>query len=306
MGQRLTAFLRLSRIPFLTPGLAPFTAGLLLGLLHGGGALEPGLVAIAYAGLILIMLATYYSNEYFDYEVDRINRNYNKFSGGSRVLPEGLLPRETAFKAFIGAVVAFAMLTLAYLKLYYQARPWLLAMGAIGMFAGVFYTTPPIRWAYRGLGETWILFSYGILAVASGYYVATGTLALEALLLSLPAAFSVFAVIVINEFPDYEADRVVGKRNLVVRLGRERAAYLYAFGLMATAVTLALAAAVISGLPGILLSIPLVALLAFLLAGVLRGDYRDPARLEGICAKTIIANALASYPPVLALLLLSV
>jgi 4-hydroxybenzoate polyprenyltransferase len=50
------------------------------------------------------MLATYYSNEYFDYEVDGINRDYKKFGGGSMVPSEGLLSRWAAFKAFIGAI----------------------------------------------------------------------------------------------------------------------------------------------------------------------------------------------------------
>jgi len=61
---KIKAFLRLSRIPFLTPGLAPFTAGILLGTWLGGRA-EPGLVVLGYSGLTLIMLATHYSKQVF-------------------------------------------------------------------------------------------------------------------------------------------------------------------------------------------------------------------------------------------------
>ncbi len=135
MVQVLAALLRLSNSvggsPFLSPGLAPFTADLLLDLLHGGGNLGLEPAAMAYAGLTFIMLATYYSNEYFDYEVDGINRDYNKFGGGSMVPSEGLLSRWAAFKAFIGTVTHSQRLH-ERLKLYYHARPRLIAVGLLG------------------------------------------------------------------------------------------------------------------------------------------------------------------------------
>ncbi len=141
---RVKAFLRLSRIPFLTPGLAPFTAGILLGV-GLGGEIGLGLVVLGYAGLTLIMLATYYSNEYFDYEGDVLNSNYNKFSGGSRALSDGMLSRRVGLYALAASLIAFAALFLVYASKYYHSRLALAWMSLVGLAAGVFYSAPPFR-----------------------------------------------------------------------------------------------------------------------------------------------------------------
>lgn len=304
---RLLAFLKLSRLPFLTPGLAPFTAGVLLGYLITGSIPYPILLVLSYIGLSLIMLATYYSNEYFDFEGDILNREFNRFSGGSRVLPEGLLPRTVGFKAFTASLVILASALLYYLIAYYAVRPLLLILALIGVFAGVFYTTPPIRWAYRGVGELWIAFAYGWLTVASGYYIVTGLLDLNTILLALPPAFTVFIVILINEFPDFKADMAVGKRNLVVRLGLDRARFVYGVGLLGYIVSVIIAGFTIAGLPGLLVSLATIPLpLKLIYMVVKRRAYRDRKVLEKICGLTIVLNAISAYPPLVGLILCGV
>lgn len=52
-----------------------------------------GVGILSTLAVILIMLTTYYAGEYYDYETDSLNREYNKFSGGTRVLPAGLIPK---------------------------------------------------------------------------------------------------------------------------------------------------------------------------------------------------------------------
>gem|GEM_PF-3507126 len=70
-------------------------------------------------------------------------------------------------------------------------------------------------------------FCYGWLPVAVGFYLQREGFVPAVHGVALPIAFSIFNVILVNEFPDYPADRAVGKRNLVVRLGRERASRVY-------------------------------------------------------------------------------
>jgi 1,4-dihydroxy-2-naphthoate octaprenyltransferase len=86
---------------------------------------------------------------------------------------------------------------------------------------------PPIRWAYRGLGETVIALSYGPWMVLGSLYLHTRAVSWEAFWASLVPGFLIMALAVVNAIPDYHQDRLVGKRNLVVRLGRRRGVWLY-------------------------------------------------------------------------------
>src|SRR5262249_1069543 len=96
-----------------------------------------------------------------------------------------------------------------------------------GGAAAFFYEAPPIRWAYRGLGELMIALSYGPWMVLGSLYLHTRTLTAAALYASLVPGFLIMALAVVNAIPDYHQDRLRGKRNLVVRLGRRRAVPLY-------------------------------------------------------------------------------
>ncbi len=86
---------------------------------------------------------------------------------------------------------------------------------------------PPIRWAYRGLGETVIALSYGPWLVLGSLYLQTRAVSWGALWASLVPGLLIMALAVVNAIPDFHQDRLVGKRNLVVRLGRRRAVWLY-------------------------------------------------------------------------------
>ena len=72
-----------------------------------------------------------------------------------------------------------------------------------------------------------IFFAFGPLITLGACYVNTGTLSPEAFALGFPQGFLITGVIWINQFPDYEADKKVGKKNLVVRLGPGISRYLY-------------------------------------------------------------------------------
>ena len=299
-ANRALVILRLSRLPFMIPGLAPFFAGGLLGL-HLGGVVND-LLVIGCLGIPLIMLITFYSNEYFDYEGDIINRNYNRFSGGSRVLPDRLLPRRTGFRLMLLALSSFTALTLVYLVYYFNLRPYLLPMAILGIFGGLFYSAPPFRWAYRGFGEIFIGVSYGWLATVSGYYIVTGRIDLPSTLLSLPAAFTVFSLIVINEMPDYEADLAVSKKTLVVRLGVEKAKVLYTISNAMALATASIAGFYLSGFQGFVAALVILApILIYPITLLLKNPNPDSKFLEKSSKITILSNAIATYPVILSL-----
>lgn len=153
------------------------------------------------------------------------------FSGGKRVLVDGLLTRAQTWGmalAFGGVGVALGMLVV------FWREPAALWLGVVGLALGWCYHGPPLRFAYRGLGELDVVLCYGPLIVLSTYVVQTGTWSWPAFGLSLPLGVFTAAFLWVNEFPDHDADRMAGKRNLVVRLGKAAAArtlpWIYALG----------------------------------------------------------------------------
>ena len=290
LGTYITAWWKLSRIPFLSVGILPLVLGFILAWRWGyRGSFELYLFAVAAA--ILVMWMTYYLGEWNDLEGDRINQNFNRFSGGSRVLVKGILPARVSLLLGYGCL-AGAVLVVFYIYLQYRTDLRTLLLGGLGIVFGFFYSNKPIRWSYHGWGEILIGFCYGWLPIATGFFLFTGFFISQILLLSIPVGLSIFNVILINEFPDEEADRTIGKKNLVVRFGKERMGDLY-IGLSLLAGMsfikmmwgIGLTAHWLLALSGV----PLF-LILWNLIQVWLGNYRDAERLERLCRNTLFVN----------------
>lgn len=286
----VVAWWRLSRVPFLLVGLLPLLLGFTLAWRWGYRG-PWGLYLVATFAVVLIMEMTYYLGEWNDLEGDRLNEGFNRFSGGSRVLPEGRFRPKVSLYLGYGCLVG-AVFTGLFLYYHYKTGPWTLPLGAIGIVSGFFYSNRPFRWAYRGLGEALVAFCYGWLPIASGFYLVTGFLSREVLPLSVPVTLSVFNLILINEFPDEEADRRIGKRNLVVRFGKERMSDLY----LGSSILVGLFLIRVLWLFGrnpwwifLLSGIPLF-LLAWSMFRLGRGDDQDARALESLCRDTFRVN----------------
>jgi 1,4-dihydroxy-2-naphthoate octaprenyltransferase len=147
------------------------------------------------------------------------------FSGGKRVLVDGLLTRrQTAAIAAAGYVAGIA----AGLLIVFARAPLVLPLGVLGVAAALFYHWPPLRLAYRGLGEIAVALAYGPLIVCGTFLVQRGHVAAWIVWLSVALGLLVADFLLVNEFPDARADAQAGKRTLVVHLGGARAATLFA------------------------------------------------------------------------------
>jgi 1,4-dihydroxy-2-naphthoate octaprenyltransferase len=290
---QLKGFLVLSRLPFLLPGLAALISGVGIGAVEGYD-LNEGFVALSVVGLALIMLATYYFNEYFDFEGDVINRQFIKFSGGSRALPDEMIPRRVARIAGWSAVAILVVIAIIYLVLYFEDYPYLMPMAIFGAFCGIFYSHPPFQWAYRGVGEVMIGVCYGILAMVSGFYIASGELDARMVVFGIPASLTIFCVIVANEFPDYDADKAVNKNNLVVRLGLKQTSVVYSAVMLMVYPAMLASILIHHELAAVAIGSPLLLLTIVAAASTLRGGYlvhRSQTMISGV---TLIANLLSS------------
>jgi len=279
LGQPITQLL--SILPFL------------LGFVIAGSASTPmhwGVFGTSMLAIVLISYIIRWAGEYWDYETDCINTEYNRLSGGTRVLPQGLLIRRQVIIA-VDVLIALVILMGLVLFFYYKTGPYTIPLGAFGILCAYFYCAPPFRWSYRGLGEILIGVCYGWLTVNTAYYLQTGHFSLTPTLVSLPLAISIFLVILINEFPDETSDRISGKGNLVVRFGKEKMSVLY----MALAIACSL-----SVLPGLFYGVPWRAGLLFILVLMLalwnikdiqklqKRAFDDAKSLERLCFQTAV------------------
>ena len=224
----------------------------------------------------------------------------NFFTGGSGVLPEGLL-KDTQLLKVAGMFFVTTAAIGAYLT---YACGWpVLVLGLFGMASSIFYTVPPIRFGYRGVGELGLLVNFGPVIVMGSYYVQTQTLALavEPLVASLVPGFMMWSMIIINEIPDYEADRRGGKWNLVARFGRKTGAALYGIGLM-----MAYGVLVVAALTHVLSPFILMGLISLPFAvksfAVMRRHLHDPLAMASANLAMIKVHSLTGVAMIIAYL----
>jgi 1,4-dihydroxy-2-naphthoate octaprenyltransferase len=289
IGKRLSAWLALSRPPFHSVGVLPFVLGGVLAWREAGG-FRWDILGWGVSGVVLVMLATYYAGEYWDYKEDAISsRQPSRFAGGSRVIQQGLLPRRVALWASLACVI-FALGVGFVLRIGYRTGPWTLPFGVIGILGGFFYSTRPVRWVSTGVGELWIAFCYGWLPVAVGYYLQIDRIAPLVHWLAVPIGLTIFNVILLNEFPDYEADTETGKKNIVARIGQERGAWLY--GLASLGSWIGMGLSLMNGVPAraLWVYVPVLVLSLVLTVLAVRGSWRNRATLEMLCGLNIAVN----------------
>lgn len=193
------------------------------------GRLSLPWLLVTVAGIFGIEVAKNASGEVFDYDsgADLAVRPEERspFSGGKRVLVDRLLTRGQTWAV---AAVSYGAGILAGLAIVLFREPAVAWLGIAGMGLAFFYHAPPLRLAYRGLGEATVGIVYGPLVATGTYLVQRGEVTPGIVLASFPLGLLVAAFLWINEFPDYRADAAAGKRNLVVRLGRPRASVAFA------------------------------------------------------------------------------
>ncbi len=290
MTAQIVAWVRLSRPPFLSVGALPFILGTLLAW-RLEGTFHPTVFILGVSAVILIMLSTYHAGEYFDYEGDTISLgiHQNRFAGGTRVLQTGILSPLVALRTSVITFFLAAGIGL-YIQFGLGTGPYTILLGSLGIFPGFFYSTKPVRLVERGLGELFIGFCYGWLPIASAFYIQTGYIAPVIHWIGIPVGLTIFNVILLNEFPDYAADKQVGKRNLLVRLGMKRGAQIYAaMGILTWASVLFTLTLGVS-LKALYLFLPVMALSAVIILMVINRGYENKKTLEILCGLNIAIN----------------
>ena len=121
------------------------------------------------------------------------------FSGGKKTIVDGkLTPGEVKVLSYATMLAACAIGVIIVLYREFDV----LWIGLAGVFMSVFYSIPPFRFAYSGLGELAVGFTFGPLITTGMYLVLTGSVEPRVVAASLPVGFLIANVLWINQYPD--------------------------------------------------------------------------------------------------------
>ncbi|MCC7206696.1 MAG: 1,4-dihydroxy-2-naphthoate octaprenyltransferase, partial [Anaerolineae bacterium] len=215
LAERLPAPLRpwyqAARPRSLPATYAPLLIGGAVTLAHD--VFDPLRFLASLLAALLLQIASNFINEYVDYAR---GTDVHKVAGMGMVLKQGgLTPRQVLFGAVatLGGGIALGLL------LVVAAGPALLLIGALGVLVVVAYTAGPLPLSHLGLGEAAVFFAMGPLMTLGTYVAVSGLTHVDAFLAGVPIAFTVAAILHANNMRDVDADRLVNKRTLAVRLG---------------------------------------------------------------------------------------
>ena len=219
------------RPKFLVASVAPILVGSFLAYATTG-SFNFGLFILALLAIMVLHAGANLANDYFDHISgnDWANKNPTPFSGGSRYIQQGTLSPKAVLLAALAALAIGSAIGLVIVLLTKSVL--ILIIGLVGLLGGFFYTAPPIKLGYRCVGEFVIAMLFGLLPVYASYYLQTGTIDTIPLLPAAIVATLIFLIILINEFPDADADATVSKKTLVVHFGVPASVWIYRIALI--------------------------------------------------------------------------
>jgi len=220
----LKIWLEATRPKTLPAAVAPVLLGTAMAHSFGQFHILPAVICLGFA--LLIQIGTNFANDYLD---GVKGTDTDARLGPRRAVATGLIAPATMKWAAIG-ILAFAFCL--GLSLIYFGGWWLLAVGIASVVCAWIYTGGPFPLAYNGLGDIFVVLFFGLIAVGCTFYVQTGFIIREVVLLGLACGLIVNNILVVNNYRDIDEDRQASKRTLVVLLGRRWALVQYGLSLL--------------------------------------------------------------------------
>ncbi|MCC8198595.1 MAG: 1,4-dihydroxy-2-naphthoate polyprenyltransferase [Tannerellaceae bacterium] len=215
----IQAWVEAARPKTLSASLSPVLLGCALAYRDGVFQVIPAVLCLLVA--LLAQIASNFANDYFDFKkgADMAER-----LGPERAVASGwIAPKVMLTATFItlGFTCLFGLMLLFY-------GGWELLWVGIAIAIGVLaYSAGPFPLAYNGLGDICVVLFYGIIPVCFTYYVQAGSFSLLAGLLSVALGLLSTNILVINNYRDYEQDKMAGKRTTIVLFGKTFGRWFY-------------------------------------------------------------------------------
>ena len=215
----ISAWLRVIRIRFLLASVIAVSVGLAITWWHSSNVTVFDAI-LTMAGVLALHASVDLFNDYWDFKrgIDTATKR-TKMSGGSGVLPEGILkPRQV----YAGGIIFLAIGTI--IGVYFVITDGII-IGIILAFAVVsiyFYSTKIVNW---GLAEVFVSIK-GTLIVIGTYFIQTSQINESVILGGIVVGALSSLVLFITSFPDHDADKAKGRKTLVIGIGKKRASII--------------------------------------------------------------------------------
>lgn len=212
---------RLLRPHTLTASFIPVFVGSMYAVIVDD-TFHTGLFIAMMLASILIQAATNMFNEYYDFVLG-LDTEQSVGIGGT-IVRDGIKPKTVLNLAFIffGIAILFGI----YISV--MTTWWIAAIGAASMLVGYLYTGGPIPIAYTPFGEITSGFLMGTVMIGISYFIQTAYLSKEIILISIPIAIFIGAILLSNNIRDLDNDKESGRKTIAILIGRKNAIILLA------------------------------------------------------------------------------
>jgi 1,4-dihydroxy-2-naphthoate octaprenyltransferase len=216
----LFAWFRVVRLRFVLSSVIAVLLGVSI-VYYETGQVNISFTILILAGVVFLHFSIDLLNDYWDYVkgIDKITKR-TKFSGGTGVLPAGLLKAKHVYVVGLTLLVMGSLIGVYFILL---RGPIVGVILGIAVFSVYTYSS---RLVYRGLGETFVVLK-GALIVFGTYYVLTNSVEFFPFYNGIILGMLSCCVLFITSFPDFEADKSKGRKTLAISLGKDQALKLY-------------------------------------------------------------------------------
>jgi 1,4-dihydroxy-2-naphthoate octaprenyltransferase len=249
-----------------------------------GASLNPVIIVLILTGALLAHISVNALNEYHDFKsgLDLITEA-TPFSGGTKSLPEN---PEKAHWALMTGMVSLVLMACIGIYFLMERGLWLLPVGLLGII--IIYTYTPLITRSPLLCLIAPGFGFGPLMVMGTDFMLTGQYSWTAAMASLVPFFLVNDLLLLNQFPDVDADRQFGRDHLIIRIGRKSGAIVYNVFLILAYVSI-IAGCLLQVLPwGALLGLVTLIIAVPVMRGVIRHADNIPGLLPFMLKNVII------------------
>ena len=212
----ISVWLRVIRVRFLLASIIAVSAGLAITWWNTSSITIFDAI-LTMCGVLALHASVDLLNDYWDFKrgIDTTTHR-TKMSGGSGVLPEGLLKPAQVYAAGIAFLIIGTVIGIYFVATYGIVIGIILAFAVISIY---FYSTKIVDW---GLAEVFVAIK-GSMIVIGTYFVQTSHITASVVLAGIVIGVLSSLVLFITSFPDHDADKAKGRKTLVISLGMQKA-----------------------------------------------------------------------------------
>ncbi|KRT60690.1 MAG: UbiA prenyltransferase [Thaumarchaeota archaeon CSP1-1] len=216
----LSAWFRVIRIRFLLSSVIAVSVGLAISWWHIG-QIDILYAIMTMGGVVSLHASVDLLNDYWDFKrgIDTQTQR-TKMSGGTGVLPEGLLQPNQVYRAGLGFLIIGALIGSYFVIIDGIVIGMILAFAVVSIY---FYSTKIVD---SGLAEIFVAIK-GTMIVLGTYFIQTLEINLTTIMGGIFIGVLSSLVLFITSFPDFEADKAKGRKTLVISVGKQKATIVF-------------------------------------------------------------------------------